>query len=174
MKRILLGTALFLPTTLFAAGGNDEPPPPKPAIACEGAQVFDERTRRCVTPKESSLQRDQLYQTVRHLAYAGRYTDAQTVLDAMDKNDPGRLTYMGFTHRKLGNVELGMMFYEQAIAQDPANILARSYMGQGMVEEGDVKGAMVQLRAIRAHGGSGTWAETSLREAIATGTTFSY
>ncbi|MDU0112642.1 hypothetical protein RT723_06420 [Psychrosphaera aquimarina] len=92
----------------------------------------------------------------------------------MDKDDPGRLTYMGFTHRKLGNIELGNMFYEQAIAQDPGNILARSYMGQGLVEAGDTAGALVQLRAIQEHGGAGSWSEASLRKAIETGTTYSY
>ncbi|WP_367180940.1 tetratricopeptide repeat protein [uncultured Roseobacter sp.] len=173
MMRILLGAALLFPTTVLAAGGNDAPPS-KPAVSCKGAQVYDKKTKTCVNPQESSLEREQLYQTVRHMAYAGRYHDAQTVLDAMDKNDPGRLTYMGFTHRKLGNIELGNMFYEQAIAQDPGNILARSYMGQGLVEAGDTAGALVQLRAIQEHGGAGSWSEASLRKAIETGTTYSY
>ncbi|WP_187431252.1 hypothetical protein ROLI_027870 [Roseobacter fucihabitans] len=174
MMRIALGAALLFPTTLLAAGGGNDEPPIKPAISCEGAQVFDERIRRCVDSKESSLERDQLYQTVRQLAYAGRYEDAQVVLSAMAADDPGRLTYMGFTHRKLGNVALGNTYYERAIAQDPANILARSYMGQGFVASGDIEAAKVQLRAIRAHGGTGSWSETSLRKAIATGATYSY
>ncbi|MDW3225597.1 MAG: hypothetical protein R8G34_22345 [Paracoccaceae bacterium] len=174
MMRIILGAALLFPTTLLAAGGGNDEPPIKPAIACEGAQVFDERIRRCVDPKESSLDRDQLYQTVRHMAYAGRYHDAQVVLSAMDADDPGRLTYMGFTHRKLGNIELGNIFYQRAIDQDPGNILARSYMGQGYVAAGDMVAALVQLRAIQEHGGTGSWSETSLRKAIETGTTYNY
>ena len=92
----------------------------------------------------------------------------------MDPADPGRLTYMGFTNRKLGNLVAANMFYEQAIEADPGNILARSYMGQGFVEAGRVPDAVAQLKLIRAHGGAGTWAEKSLRNAIATGTTYSY
>lgn len=174
MMRMFMGAALLFPTALMAAGSDNDEPPIKPSITCEGAQVFDERTRRCVDPKESHLERDQIYQTARYMAYAGRYRDAQIVLDAMQADDPGRLTYMGFTHRKLGNLDLGNMFYEKAIAQDPGNILARSYMGQGLVDEGDLAGALVQLRAIQAHGGAGSWSEASLSKAIETGTTYSY
>ena len=171
--RTLLIASLLLPTIVFADGGNDEPPAP-PASDCKGAQVFDEKSGKCVDAKESSLDRDQLYATVRQLAWAGRYHDAQNVLDAMDPQDPGRLTYMGFTHRKLGNNGLAMMFYREAIDRDPANIMARSYMGQGLVEQGQVTKAIAQLQAIRRHGGSGTWSETSLRNAIATGATYNY
>ena len=99
---------------------------------------------------------------------------AQSVLEALPENDPGRLTYLGFTHRKLGNLELAMVYYQKAIDQDPANILARSYMGQGLVEEGKISQAMVQLAQIRAYGGTGSWSETSLRTAIETGKTYNY
>ncbi|MFK7881172.1 tetratricopeptide repeat protein [Roseobacter sp.] len=174
MMRILLGAVLLLPTSLLAAGGDNDEPPIKPAITCEGAQVFDERIRRCVDPKASSLERDQLYQTVRYLAYAGRYRDAQVVMDAMEADDPGRLTYMGFTHRKMGNIDLANLFYEEAIDKDPANVLARSYMGQGLVAAGDLAGAIVQLRAIKEHGGAGSWSEASLRKSIETGSTYGY
>lgn len=171
--RILLAAALALPSIAFADGGDDKPPA-RPATDCKGAQVFDEKSGKCVDAKESSLDRDQLYTTVRHLAWTGRYHDAQKVLDAMDPQDPGRLTYMGFTHRKLGNTGLAMVFYQEAIERDPANIMARSYMGQGLVEQGQVTGAIAQLQAIRRHGGHGTWSETSLRNAIATGATYNY
>lgn len=172
--RIILTVALTAPSALFAAGGGGSEPPTTTVNTCKDSQVFDVNEGKCVDPKNSSLDRDDLYETVRQLAYAGRYLDAQGVLEAMEADDPGRLTYMGFTHRKLGNMDLAMVYYEKAIAADPANILARSYMGQGFVEDGNVSLAMAQLQQIRAHGGSGTWAETSLRNAIATGTTYSY
>ncbi|WP_300029181.1 hypothetical protein [uncultured Roseobacter sp.] len=172
--RLLLAAALSVPTIAFAAGGGSDEPPKPTTVFCTGSKVYDEDKKKCVQPQESSLERDERYQTVRQLAYAGRYHDAQQVLDTMDPADPGRLTYMGFTHRKMGNLTLANMFYEQAIAADPANILARSYMGQGFVAEGRVQEAVAQLKAIRAHGGAGTWSETSLRNAIATGTTYSY
>lgn len=171
MRKIV--AALLMAPSMALAAGDDEPPS-KPTVFCTGGKVYDKEAGKCVAPKESSLDRDELYEAVRQFAYAGQFEDAQTVAKALPEGDAGRLTYMGFTHRKLGNPELAMMFYQRAIDQDPANILARSYMGQGHVEAGDIDLAMAQLKAIRAHGGSGTWSEQSLRTAIATGTTFNY
>ena len=137
--------------------------------------MWDEKTKTCVNPQESSLDTETLYGAVRELAYAGRQTDAQTVLRAMpDQSDDRVLTYWGFTHRKLGNVTLANLFYRQAIEANPDNLLARSYMAQGFVAEGKLDEAIAQWREIKARGGHGTWAEASLRDAIRTGTTYSY
>ena len=171
--RVFLAAALIAPSALFANGGNDEPPT-KPTVFCSGSEVYDEKLKKCVKPKQSSLNRDELYETVRYLAYAGRYEDAREVLAAMPEDDTGRLTYMGFTARKMGKMTEAMNYYRQAIALDPGNNLARAYMGQGFVEDGDTKAALEQLRAIRAHGGGGSWPEEALRIAIATGRTHSY
>ena len=171
--RIILIAALTaaVPTGLLAAGGGDSAPP-KPK--CENGQVYDNKTKKCVAAEQSNLDIDMLYETVRELAHAGRYLDAQTVLAAMPQDDDRTLTYLGFTHRKLGHTDAAMGYYAQALATNPANILARSYMGQGLVEQGKIADALVQLRAIRDHGGQGTWAEASLRTAIATGQTYTY
>jgi Tfp pilus assembly protein PilF len=97
------------------------------------------------------------------------------VLDEMPNQlDDRVLTYRGFTARKLGNLQLADMYYDQALTVNPDNILARSYMGQGKVAAGDKVAAMAQLREIQARGGAGTWAETSLRDAIQTGSTYNY
>lgn len=171
--RILFVTALTLalPTGLLAAGGGDsKPAEPK----CPWGKVYDKTKKECVAAEESNLDTDTLYETVRELAYAGRYVDAQTVLAAMPQDDDRTLTYLGFTNRKMGRTDIAMGYYTHALAVNPANILARSYMGQGLVEQGQIADALVQLRAIRDHGGTGTWAETSLRSAIAAGQTYSY
>jgi len=177
--RLVLALALTLPGMAFAAGsGNDNTNPPKTTKTtqtCEGVQVWDEKTKKCVNPQDSQLDTETLYGAVRELAYAGRYGDAQAVLAAMpDQNDDRVLTYWGFTHRKMGDIDLANSFYNKAITRNPGNILARSYMGQGFVEAGDVDAAIAQWREIKAHGGEGTWAEASLREAIRSGTTYSY
>lgn len=169
----ILWIALLAPAVAMAAGGSDTPPP-KPLVTCEGAQIYDGKTGKCVDAQESGLQTEEIYLTLRQLAYAGRYEDAQKLAQALPERHDGRLTYMGFTHRKLGNVDLSMWFYQQALVENPGNILARSYMGQGLVAAGDPVGALAQLRAIRAHGGAGTWSETSLYTAIETGTTYNY
>ena len=176
MKNLILATALALPfaaaTSVFAAGSDSTAAPTTPK--CKKSQVYDKKTKKCVAAQDSSLQDNDRYDTVRRLAYAGRYADAQVVLAEMEQDNDRTLTYLGFTHRKQGDLAKGMAFYASALKQNPANLLARSYMGQALIESDDVKGAIAQLRSIRQHGGAGTWAEASLRTAIATGKTFSY
>lgn len=169
----------MMPATLFAAG-SDTPTTSPPVTTqttqtCKGIKVWDASRKRCVNPQGSSLDQDVLGDAVRELAYAGRNEDAQGVLRAMaDQDSDLALTYWGFTHRKLGNLDQARMFYDRAIDKNPDNLLARSYMGQGMVSEGDYVGARAQLLEIRARGGAGTWPEISLSEAIETGTTYNY
>ena len=174
-----LALAFALPATAHAAGtGSDSTTPPsttKTTQSCEGVQVWDEKTKTCVDPKDSALDADTLYDAVRELAYAGRIPDAQGVLAAMPNQQDDRvLTYWGFTHRKLGHRELASQYYERAIASDPDNLLARSYMGQGFVEEGKLGLALTQWKEIRKRGGTGTWPEVSLRQALETGHTSTY
>lgn len=179
--RFILVFLMIIPGFAFAAGsggdsGSTNPPKPTNTTkTCKGIKVYDATKKRCVKPKNSSLDTEKLYGAVRELAYAGRYQDAQGVLLAMsDQQDDRVLTYWGFTHRKMGNAALALAFYEQAITRNPDNILARSYMGQGFVEEGNMDAAIAQWREIKARGGVGTWAEASLRKAIRTGMTYSY
>jgi tetratricopeptide (TPR) repeat protein len=174
---------MILPGFAFAAGSGsgggttwtNPPPTTKTTKTCKGVKVWDEKKNRCVRPKQSSLDPDGLMDAVRELAYAGRNEDAQGVLRAMpDQNDDLVLTYWGFTNRKLGKSDLARAYYARAITRNPDNILARSYLGQGLVAEGLVDEAIAQWREIKARGGEGTWAEASLREAIRTGLTFNY
>ena len=84
------------------------------------------------------------------------------------------LTYLGFAHRQSGDVDLGMAYYEQALAKNPNNLLARSYMGQAYVKLGALEKAREQLTEIRTRGGRLTWAEVSLAQAIKSGVGYSY
>lgn len=177
MRYLLLATALSLPFSAFAAGESDNNPP-KPTNttkSCWGKRVYDPDKGRCVHPEKSSLNTEELYDAARELAYAGRFEDAQSVLEAMpDQTDDRVLTYWGFTHRKMGQIELSNSYYQTAIRKNPDNLLARSYMGQGLVSEGKIEEAVAQWKEITARGGAGTWPETSLRAALETGVTFDY
>lgn len=181
--RYLFVLLFILPGFAFAAGGGGgaggggtkPPATTKTTKTCKGIKVWDPARKKCVNPQGASLDADTLYGAVRELAYAGRFADAQGVLRTMANQEDDRvLTYWGFTHRKMGNATLATAYYEQAIAVNPDNILARSYMGQGFVEEGRTSDAIEQWREIKARGGDGTWAEASLRDAIRTGLTYSY
>ena len=176
-RTIALVIALTIPAVALASGNRSEKPPKptKTTESCKHGKVWDKKSKACVNAQESQLDDETLYGAVREFAYAGQYGNAQTVLSAMsDQNDDRVLTYWGFTHRKMGDVAKGMAFYDRALKQNPANILARSYMGQALVEQGDLTGAQAQLVQIRAHDGADTWAENALTTAISTGEGFSY
>lgn len=176
LKTIAFATMISaLPVALLANGEDSSPPKPTETTKqCWGKRVWDEKKQRCVRPKQSSLNQDQLYDAVRELAYAGRYDDAQGVLDAMDQDDDRVLTYWGFTSRKLGDVDAAMAFYATALNKNPDNMLARSYLGQHLVETGDLEGAQAQLAEIETRGAGYSWPATSLRQAIYAGRIFNY
>ena len=134
IRTLLLITALSFPFGVLAADDdNNLGPKDTKTKNCIGKRVYDESKGRCVRPKQSSLNQDELYDAAREKAYAGRYDDAIGVLDDMaDQNSDRVLTYRGFTARKLGQIALANVYYEKAIAANPDNILARSYMGQGL------------------------------------------
>lgn len=174
---VLTVSIVFSPLISEAAGVNDSevPKPTQTTKECKKGKVWSEKKKRCVKPGNASLNDDILYGAVREYAYAGQFENAQKILTAMkDQSDDRVLTYWGFTHRKLGNVDLGMAFYDRAVSQNPDNLLARSYMGQAHVEAGDTYLAWVQLQEIRTRGGAGTWPEQSLAEAIRSDETYNY
>ena len=177
MLRTLITLLLLTPTVTFAAGSSDsKPPKPTPTSeTCEKGQVWDEHTSECVDVESHLLDDDELYGAVREFAYAGRYDDALGALAAMSNPQDDRvLTYRGFIARKEGDFERAMGYYQAALTQNPDNILARSYMGQGLAAIGDLVAAKAQLTEIRLRGGRQTWAEYALAQAIETGVTHSY
>lgn len=173
---ILSAMAVALPALAFAAGSDsDTPPTPtETTTACTEGLIWDLATQTCMTPAASTNDDNAMMDAVRELAYAGRFGDARNVLDGLDGSDSRVLTYYGFTARKMGDINAGMGYYNAALDVDPDNLLARSYMGQGLAERGDMAGAQEQLSEIRARGGRQTWPEVSLRLAIESGTGPSY
>jgi tetratricopeptide (TPR) repeat protein len=110
---------------------------------------------------------DKLYEAAREFAYAGQHENARRALRAAyNQDDPRILNYMGYNTRKLGDMALGMEYYKRALQKDENYILARSYMGQALIEQGDTEGARVQLVEIRDRGGENTWAYRALLQSL--------
>ncbi len=167
-------TAAALAGPVWAAGSGSSEPKPKTVI-CGSGKVYSESAGKCVVQQDSSLTDEDYFESLRSLAYAGENAAAQNLLAMMsDQNSDRVLTYWGFTHRRLGNVDEGMKYYNKALLQNPDNLLARSYMGQAHVEAGRLDLARVQLKEIRDRGGDGSWPEIALAKAIQSGDTFNY
>lgn len=177
MRIVLAGLLCALPLSAGAVGSDDTAPPvpTETTTKCTDAQVWDEKTKSCVDAKSGQLDDDTRFRAVRELAWAGQPEAALTVLSAMTEGETDRvLTYKGFANRKAGRLEEGLAHYAHALDVNPDNILARSYLGQMLVEMGEIAMARTQLNEIRARGGAGTWAEASLAQAVGTGQTLSY
>lgn len=177
VSRLALVIGLAMPGMALAAGteGGSEPDKTKTSTECTKSQVWDEETKTCVDAQSGQLDNDTLFDAARELAYVGRPDDALVVLSAMTEGASDRvLTYKGFASRKAGDMDAAMGYYQAALSQNPDNLLARSYMGQAFVEDGEITLAQAQLDEIVLRGGSGGWPERSLRHAIETGATYSY
>lgn len=177
LKHAILCLCTALPLAAFAAG-SDTTAPPTPTettIQCPENQIFDAGAQKCKNPQDASLGDDARFAAIRELAYAGRYAEARAALDAMQEGESDRvLTYLGFITRKSGDMAGGMAYYARALTLNPDNMLVRSYMGQALVEQGDIAAAARQLDEIRMRGGTGTWAEISLAHAVGTGQSLNY
>lgn len=168
--------AILSPAIAFAVGSDDDTPPKttNTSTACKAGEIYDEKTKTCLDKSSELIDDDTRYGAVRELAYAALYDRAADVLDVMDPADTRVLTYRGFIARKTGDMEAAMTYYTAAIEANADNLLARSYMGQGLVEAGAHKAAKLQLSEIRQRGGRNSWAELSLRNAITTGVGSNY
>jgi Flp pilus assembly protein TadD len=169
---ILAATLALAPGLALAVGSDDDavPTPTETSSKCEGAQVWDEKTETCVDARESRIDDDTRYRAVRELAYDGQMERALAILDSFENpGDDRRLTYLGFVHRKSGDMAEGMRWYAAALEANPDNLLARSYMGMALAEQGDRAAARVQLTEIRARGGRETWPELALEMALRNG-----
>jgi tetratricopeptide (TPR) repeat protein len=177
MRLIAAIVLSLLPAVAIAAGSDDNsaPKPTQTSTDCTKSQVWDDKTKTCIDATSGQLDDDTLFRAVRELAWAGRPEDALVVLSAMKEGETDRvMTYLGFANRKAGRLEEGLAWYDRALAQNPDNLLARSYLGQAYVEMNEVELASLQLSEIRSRGGSGTWSEASLATAIETGKTLAY
>ncbi|MGR3455804.1 tetratricopeptide repeat protein [Pseudooceanicola sp.] len=160
---------LCLGLPAFAAGSDSDsaPKPTETSTECEDGMVYDDTTKSCVKSSAAIVDDDMRYAAVRELAYEGRYASATMVLDSAEApDDPRFLNYRGFVHRKLSEMDTAMSYYQRALAADPDYVLARSYMGQGLIAQGDLTGALAQLREIEARGGRDTWAYAALDQAL--------
>src|SRR2546421_3214682 len=98
-------------------------------VTCDKGFAYDVDKKTCV--KTTALNDDQLYYQGRMLALAGHYDSALDTLDAINNKTSNALTMIGYSNRKLGNLQQGIAIYYQALALDPKNLSTHEYLGEG-------------------------------------------
>ncbi len=119
-----------------------------PEQICKETQgkVWDKKAKKCVNAQQGFLDDDSIYETGRHLAMIGRYDEAITILNFVSNPQDKRvLNYLGYSYRKSGQIDVGLKYYNQALAVDPNYVLVREYLGEALIQKGDVAGAKAQL-----------------------------
>ncbi|MBR9865315.1 MAG: tetratricopeptide repeat protein [Rhodobacteraceae bacterium] len=167
----LLG--LSIATAALGAGDGNSSSTPTEAACKKKGMVLDPKTEKCVDAERGMFPDDLLYVTARGMAYDGQYQDAIRLLSLVqDQDDPRVLNYLGFSHRKLGDLHTALTYYQRALQIDPDYILARSYMGQGFVADGNIEAARAQLDEIRTRDGESSWAYVMLENALESRVTY--
>lgn len=161
----VVGLSLVATIPSFAAGGGSN----TTVVTCKRNLVWDKDKKKCVKAKKSSgLDDDNLFEAARDLAYHNRYDEAIAVLKlAENQDDPRILNYLGYSTRKLGRIEEGLVYYRAALKADPDYTLVREYMGEAFLQLGQVDKAMAQLAEIKRICGVDCHEYTMLSDAIA-------
>jgi Flp pilus assembly protein TadD len=105
------------------------------------------------SPLFGSGEGDAAYVQAVSLINQGRYPDALAALDRAEQAfgpHPDVLTYIGYTYRKMGQLDRAETYYRQALAIAPRHRGATEYFGELKVERGDLAGARKMLAALDA------------------------
>lgn len=128
-----------------SGGGNASPA----GKGCKSGQVWNAKTKKCVKAQSGILPDEELYRQGRALAKEARYDWAIEVLSTIqNQEDPRVLNYLGYSNRKAGRLDIGITYYQKALAIDPNFNLAREYLGEGYIAAGRVDLAMNVLADI--------------------------
>jgi tetratricopeptide (TPR) repeat protein len=133
---------------------------------CKDGTHWSKSAAKCVPNGSSQLDED-LYEEGRVLALAGHYQEALDALGAVKNKDSMTLTMIGYSKRKMGNIDEGMAFYQKALAIDPDNINTREYLGEGYVAIGRPDLAKVELAKLEVLCGTDCEQYQDLAKAIA-------
>jgi tetratricopeptide (TPR) repeat protein len=138
------------------------------AKVCEEGTVWDCSTKACVQKSSRNWSDETLYLQAVSLIKGGYYREGRDLLWSIKKREqPKVLNYIGYTTRKLGNLERGIEYYHKALALDPNYSKAREYLGEGYLQRDDVESAKAQLLEIAKRCGRDCAEYEALADAIA-------
>lgn len=133
---------------------------------CPQGQTWSDSTGKCVPANHEQIIDQEATDRGRALARAGNYEEAIALLSTVKEPTSVTLTYLGYSYRKLGQVDLGISYYHQALALDPNDVDTREYLGEGYVSAGYMALAREQLVEIAQRCGTDCEQYEELSEAI--------
>jgi len=161
---LVFAAAQLFSAPAFAAGSSStSSPPPK----CKKGYVWSTAKKKCVKKTSQLLNDEDLYQQARAFVEEKKFAMALDLLQRIrNQNQPRVLNYIGYSTRKLGDVDKGITFYKKALVLDPNYHVAREYLGEGYLQKGDLASARQQLAEITKRCGVSCEAYKDLAEAI--------
>ena len=117
--------------------------------SCGTGQVWSSGIEACVDGNSAALTDEDLYLAGRDLGQQAHYAEALKLFFRVKNREQARvLNSIGYSTRKLGDVDKGIDYYHQALAIDPNFTKARQYLGEAYLQKGDVAKAKEQLMEI--------------------------
>jgi tetratricopeptide (TPR) repeat protein len=117
--------------------------------SCGTGQVWSSDLDACLDGNSASLTDEDLYLAGRDLGQQAHYAEALKLFFRVKNREQARvLNSIGYSTRKLGDVDKGIDYYHQALAIDPNFTKARQYLGEAYLQKGDVAKAKEQLMEI--------------------------
>jgi tetratricopeptide (TPR) repeat protein len=111
--------------------------------------VWSSGIEACVDGNSAALTDEDLYLAGRDLGQQAHYAEALKLFFRVKNREQARvLNSIGYSTRKLGDVDKGIDYYHQALAIDPNFTKARQYLGEAYLQKGDVAKAKEQLMEI--------------------------
>jgi tetratricopeptide (TPR) repeat protein len=131
------------------AGGGGQRQTQEDLTTCPKGQVWDVKSKRCLTQRSDALPDDQMVEYAYALAKAQRYDEALQTLDLLKNPNTSRaLNYRGYATRKLGRTDEGIGYYLKSVAMDPNYAQVREYLGEAYAIQGKFDLARQQLETI--------------------------
>lgn len=137
-------TAIFAAAFLFGAAPAIADDLPSPKIDC--TKPGNKKKPACKPHRSSD---DAVINGAYWLSHTGKHAEALALLrTVVDRENPRFLNAMGYTTRKLGNVDRALPYYARALEIEPDYVQVREYMGEAFLAKGDLAHANEQLGEI--------------------------
>jgi tetratricopeptide (TPR) repeat protein len=157
---LLIGPPAYAAGSGGSSGGSSTP-------TCKPGYVYDKKKKQCVQKNAQVFPDSELIEQAWALARKGEFEAGRILFSSVaNKQNPEVLNGLGYTNRKLGQFDVAIDYYRQAIAMNPNYAEAREYLGEGYVTMGKIDLAKEQLGEIKRICGTSCEEYADLNEAI--------